>query len=154
MKGLRTSDERGSTTVFTAGLLALVLIVVVLVSVAAAVHLERKRLWNLADSIALEVSDAVTYQAHLDGTVSSELVFRHVQEVLSQPRDGLADFEYLTVGNHTGYAQPDPGSTSLGRVTVHLRATHKPGLLPWMLLPWSDGIEIEAQSRSNISRPN
>lgn len=139
---------------FTAGLLSLVLIVVVLVSVAAAVHLERKRLWNLADSVALEVSDAVTYQAHLDGVVSSDLVSRHVQEVLARPRDGLADFELLTIGNQTGYAQSGADSAALGRVTVHLRATHKPGMLPWMLLPWSEGIEIEAESRANVSRPD
>lgn len=140
-------DERGSTTIFAIGLLVMVLIVVVLVSTAAAVHLERKRLWNYADSLALDASDALTYEAHLDSSVTDAEVVEQVTKFVNSPRPGDPSFTNTTIGTRTGYRDS-------GQVVVHLHATHKPGSLPWMLAPWSNGIAIEAESVANITVPD
>lgn len=141
------AHERGSTTVFTIGLLALVLATVLLVATSAAVHLERKRLWNFADTVALEISDEITYQGHLTGTVGAENVIKAAEARIFNPQTQQEEFENLTLGSRTGLVGGD-------QVRVHLAITHRPGSLPWMLLPWSDGIAVEAESVSNFTPPN
>lgn len=141
------SDERGSTTVFTLGLVIVVLLLIVVVTSAASVHLERKRLWNLTDSIALEVSDALTLQTHMELEVGAREVRSTIDDALARLSSPEVGSERITVGPRTDFSEPD-------RVTVHLVTAHRPGPLPWILAPWSEGIVLEAAATTVIAVPN
>src|SRR5690625_2430685 len=75
---LRGDTERGNTTLLSIGLLALILAAVLAIATAASVHLERKRLWNLADTLALEISDAATYETQHGQIVNSQFVAQRI----------------------------------------------------------------------------
>lgn len=139
--------ERGSTTVFTLGLVIVVLLLITVTTTAAAVHLERKRLWNLTDALTLEISDALSFEAHLGHPLDTGRVRDILGDALTDgsahgPPDGL-----IVLGENTGFTPPDV-------VTVHLEATHRPGPLPWILAPWTDGIGIAAEARTRITVPD
>lgn len=140
-------QERGSVSVFTLGALIVVLLLIIVLTVAAGTHLERKKLWNLTDSITLEISDTATYQAHIGSELGTATVRNEVAEVLANRVNSGIQFEGLRVGPRTEFTAPDA-------VTVHLVATTRPGTLPWVLAPWSDGITIEAESSSYITLPD
>jgi len=137
------SSDRGNITILTIGLVALTLALVLLATTAAAVHLERKRLWNLADTVALEVADAAALRSHYEQDVSREFIRGEIKSRISSPRGDQEVFEQLSVGG----ASAAPNSEY---VLVHLRAISQPGPVPWMLIPWASGITIEAEATANI----
>src|SRR5690625_480387 len=141
---LSGDTERGNTTLLSIGLLALILAAVLAIATAASVHLERKRLWNLAGTLALEISDAATYETQHGQIVNSQFVAQRISARIAAPLSSQEIFDGLRVGSNT-----DAINSEL--VRIHLRSTYQPGTLPWMLIPWSDGIEIEAESTANIS---
>ena len=141
---LSGDTERGNTTLLSIGLLALILAAVLAIATAASVHLERKRLWNLAGTLALEISDAATYETQHGQIVNSQFVAQRISARIAAPLSSQEIFDGLRVGSNT-----DAINSEL--VRIHLRSTYQPGTLPWILIPWSDGIEIEAESTANIS---
>src|SRR5690625_6302922 len=85
---LSGDTERGNTTLLSIGLLALILAAVLAIATAASVHLERKRLWNLADTLALEISDAATYETQHGQIVNSQFVARSEERRVGKERGG------------------------------------------------------------------
>jgi len=137
------SSERGNITILTIGLVALTLALVLLATTAAAVHLERKRLCDLADTVALEVADAAALRSHYEQDVSRQFIRGEIKRRISSPRGDQEVFEQLSVGQNSAAPNTE-------YVLVHLRAISQPGPVPWMLIPWTSGITIEAEATANI----
>ena len=130
----------------------LVLALVLVVASASAVHIERKRLLALADGAAADAADAIDLAAYYavpaggaPGAVtrvplSDASVQAAVQEYLrASPPALVGEFERLRVAEPTG--TPD-GTTA----QVTLNAIARPPLVPWALLPWSDGVALRVTS--------
>jgi hypothetical protein len=123
---------------------------VLVVASASAVHIERKRLLALADGAAADAADAIDVAAYYAAAGSPEEATRvplsdasveaAVQEYLrAVPSALVGEFDALRVGEPTG----TPDGT---RAQVTLTATARPPLVPWVLLPWSDGIALRVTS--------
>nr|KEP23389.1 hypothetical protein DA06_08980 [Georgenia sp. SUBG003] len=142
--------EQGQIMLLTLAFGVLVLVLVLVVASASAVHIERKRLLALADGAAADAADAVDPAAYYAGAgspgqstrvpVSDASVAAAVQQYLrAAPPALVAEFDRLRVAEPTG--TPD-GTTA----QVTFTATARPPLVPWVLLPWSDGIALRVTS--------
>ena len=130
---VRPHGEDGQVALLVLGYAVLALVLVLVVTAASAVHLERKRLWALADAAAGDAADAVDLEAYYGGRealvtgvpLTDEGVRAAVQEHLR--RAGAAQrFEHLGVG-------PGTGTTDGRTAEVQLVATARVpvlGLLP------------------------
>lgn len=121
-----------------------ILALVMVLGSLAAIHLERKRLLDLADALAADAADALDEDVYFtnpgtDVTLSDASVARSVADFLAAaPRSLVDEFDDLRVVSAT---TPD---ARIAR--VHLSARARPALIPWVLVPWSDGFTIEAVS--------
>lgn len=140
----RSDPDGGNVTIFTIGIAALTLAVVIATATAAAVHLERKRLWNFADSIALEVSERAAVEKRFGQRIDDDFVRAQSLDRLAGPTGQHQDFEALSLGSATGVPNEN-------QIQVELRAVFQPSTVPWFLIPWSDGIGISAESITNLS---
>lgn len=139
----------------TLGFAVLLLALVLVVVSASAVHIERKRLLALADSVAADAADAVDLDAyylagapagktHAGGPTTVPLSDATVRAAVdaylaSAPPAVVGEFSGLRVLAPTG--SPD-GVTA----EVTLGAIVRPPLVPWVLAPWSEGIVLRATS--------
>lgn len=125
------------------GLLALAIVLVI--ASAAAVHLERKQLWALADAAALDAADALDAETFYTAGSPEARVPLTDEGVRGAVADhlagspGAAGLRGLTVAEPTG--SPD-GVTA----QVTLGAVVRPPFVPWALVGWSDGIAIRVTS--------
>lgn len=123
------------------------LLVTVVVS-ASAVHLERKRLTALADSLALAAADQVDTDDYFRGTAPDPVTGGAVHltdatvaaavtaHLAAWPSDALPDAVVV-----------ESSGTPDGRTAeVRLRAVVRPALLTWVLAPWSDGVTVHARA--------
>ncbi len=133
----------------TSAFVAFALLLITVVVSATGMHLDRKRLYNLADALALAAADSMTQESfYVEG--------------LPEPTEGavlsLADAEIRAeVG---AYLAANPGavgslrdvtvvsaSTPDGRTaTVSLAARTRPTLVSRVTELWSDGIIVRAES--------
>jgi hypothetical protein len=146
----RTGEE-GQIMLLTLAFGVLVLTLVLVVASASAVHIERKRLLALADGAAADAADAIDVAAYYGAParsaegptrvpLSDASVDAAVHEYLgAAPAAVVGEFDDLHVAEPTG--TPD-GSTA----EVTLTATARPPLVPWVLVPWSDGIALRVTS--------
>lgn len=139
----RARADDGQTMVLSIVLGLVVLALVLVLASVAALYLERKQLFDLADAMAADAADAIDETEYFLGpdesTLSDASVAASVSAYLDQAPAQVADqFEQLRVVSATS---PD------GRIArVHLSARARPPLIPWVLIPWSDGFTIEAVS--------
>ncbi|GAA4287836.1 hypothetical protein GCM10022262_21950 [Georgenia daeguensis] len=145
------AGEEGQIMLLSLAFGVLVLALVLVVASASAVHIERKRLLALADGAAADAADAIdvaTYYGAPAGPVdgatrvplSDASVDAAVREYLgAAPAAVVGEFDGLRVAEPTG--TPD-GTTA----QVTLAATARPPLVPWVLVPWSDGIALRVTS--------
>ncbi|WP_226921034.1 hypothetical protein [Georgenia subflava] len=148
--------EEGQIMLLTLAFTSLVIALVLVVASASAVHIERKRLLALADAVAADAADAVdeaTYYgtgheagADPDGPtrlpLSDASVRAAVEDYLAAaPAPVTGEFARLRVAEPTG--TPD-GTTA----EVTLTALARPALVPWVLVPWSDGITLRVTSNA------
>ena len=123
----------------------LLALVMVLGSIAS-IHLERKQLLDLADALAADAADALDTGVYFadPGTevaLSDASVADSVRTFLETAPESLTGtFEGLRVVSAT---TPD-GATA----RVHVSARARPVLIPWVLVPWSEGFTIEAVSHA------
>lgn len=137
--------ESGQIMLLTLGFAVLAIALILVVASASSVHLERKRLLALADGAAADAADAIDVERYyllepMDAGVplSNASVHAAVEAHLEAAVAG-ARFERLRIDGSTG--------TSDGRTAqVTLSAVARPPLVPWVLMPWTDGIEIRVTS--------
>lgn len=144
--------ESGRILLFTLGLVVVGLMLVAMVASATAVHLDNKRLYNLADLLAANAADAASPNRHLgnrDGglVLSDADVARAVSDELAAypfPEDLPTDLQVVDA------------STPDGRTAqVTLTARSHPPLLAWFTTTVGDGFALTATSaaRSTTGGP-
>ncbi|TDE97440.1 hypothetical protein EXU48_04400 [Occultella glacieicola] len=130
------------------GLVTLALVMVV--ASVASVYLERKRLLSLADALAADAADAVDeaqfYTTDRPSTVDLPLTDASVRAAVEEylraaPASMTEEFEQFAIVEPTGSPDGDVAEVSLGAVS-------RPPLVPWVLLPWTDGITVEVTARA------
>ncbi|QAY70381.1 hypothetical protein [Xylanimonas protaetiae] len=140
--------ESGRILLLALGLVVVGLMLVAMVASATAVHLDNKRLYNLADLLAASAADAATPSQHLAAAGAGPLltdagVARAVTEELADypfPADLPADLQVVEAST------PD-GRTA--RVTVTARS--HPPLLAWFTTSVGDGFALRATSSARAS---
>ena len=131
------------------GVIALLLVTVVVS--ASSIHIERKRLQALADSLAADAADAIDqgafYRGELTGPGPGTALLLTDDGVRASVEDRLARHREL-VQRFDGLALVD-ASTPDGRTAdVTLAAVARPALISWVTAPWSDGIELRVTARA------
>lgn len=135
--------ERGQIMLLSLGFGVLALALVLVVAAASSIYLERKQLLALADGAAADAADAIDYGLYYAGERDGlPLSDASVQEAVSEHLASSAaasTFHGLGVAAGTG--------TSDGRTAhVTLTAVARPVVVPWVLVPWSDGFAITVTS--------
>ncbi|MGC5168532.1 pilus assembly protein TadG-related protein [Luteimicrobium sp. DT211] len=146
----RTEDrESGQVMLLTIGVVVLALGLILAVASASSVHLERKRLYDAADQIALDAADRLdrgAYFASQGGGAAPALVLSDadvqdaVTAVLGDSPELVAGYQEVRVVS---------ASTPDGRTAeVVLRARVRPALLTWATAGFSGGVVVTADARA------
>ncbi|MGW9417803.1 hypothetical protein SAMN05518682_2715 [Cellulosimicrobium aquatile] len=150
---LRGSNEReeGRILLLTSAFVAFALLLVTVVVSATEVHLERKRLYALADALALTAADSTTPETFYSGsaappvegavlTLTDAGIRADVDDYLARNPAALAGLSEVVVTD---------ASTGDGRTaSVGLAARARPAMISWVTGAWSDGIIVRAESRA------
>lgn len=143
-------EDRGSITLLTIALGVIAAALVVVVAAASVVHLERKRLLSLADGAAADAATAIELAAYYavespDTEVPlTDVTVREAVDAHLASAPAAARLRDLRVVEPTG----SPDGTS---AEVSLAAVARPTFVPWMLVPWSDGIALEVTVHARAS---
>lgn len=141
--------EGGQIMLLTSMFVAFALVLVAVVVSATAVHLDRKRLFDLADVSALDAADAMpaetVYQGGLADPVEGAVLVLSDADVESSVRSFLVAHPAMLTGLDD--VTIVEASTPDGRTaTVRLAARSRPVLVSWVTQLWSDGIIVRAES--------
>jgi uncharacterized membrane protein len=143
--------ESGQIMLLTSAFVAFALLLVTVVVSATQVHLERKRLFDLADALALTAADSMTHESFYAGEFDAPVDGAVL--TLDDARIGAEVREYLT--RHPGAAAGlhdvavVGASTPDGRTAeVKLVAVARPAVVSWVTQLWSDGIIVRAESHA------
>lgn len=144
VRAVSRADD-GSILPLIAGYAALALVVVLLVTAATSLYLERKRLFTLADGAALvgaesfTLADVELVDGELRPRLTSAAIARDVGDYLRQaPVDGLDELTLVR-------ATTDDGSTAI----VSLAAWWRPPVVT-LFVPEGVRVEVTAEARSSI----
>lgn len=153
-------DESGQILVLTLGLTLVVLLLVTVIVSITGIHLERKRLLDLADNLALAAADALTEDAVYSGgapgappaladpttdtgiDLTDEAVARAVADYLAtHPRalDGLRDVVVVSAESPHGRS-----------ARVVLTSLAQPALISPVTSLFSDGVALTAQATARV----
>lgn len=142
--------ERGSITLLTIALGVIAAALVLVVATATAVHLERKRLLHLADGAAADAATAIELAEYyaVDSTDTevplTDLTVRDAVDAHLASAPAATRLRELHVVEPTG----SPDGTS---AEVSLAAVARPTFVPWVLVPWSEGILLEVTVHARAS---
>lgn len=147
----RASRDDGQVMVLSLGFAVVAILLVLVVTAATAVHLDRKRLLALADLAALAAADQVDgrYFAGAEGRgeagvpLTDATVRAAVQEYVAAHPDPAARWDGVVVLEATA---PDVRSAR-----VRLGAVTRPPLVTWVIAPWADGITLEVEATARAS---
>lgn len=151
LRGSSGERDEGQIMLLTSAFVAFALLLVTVVVSATQVHLERKRLYELADALALTAADSMTHETFYTGqarvpeegavlTLSDASIRSDVQDYLARNPAALAGLHDVAVTD---------ASTLDGRTArVALAARARPAMVSWVTQLWSDGIIIRAESRA------
>lgn len=149
-KAVKT-DESGQISLLTIGFATLALAIVLLVSAAASIHLERKRLLYFTDLASLEAINTLAANEITTGPLTESAVdisggdlHGTIQERIRAPQNANEEFTNIHIGPKTSITGP-------ASIQVHLTAEAQPLFIPWNLIPWADGIEIDAVVQTHLS---
>lgn len=143
--------DDGQVMILSLGFAVVAILLVLVVTAATGVHLERKRLIAIADLAALSAADAVStgYFAGAGAQggggvpLTDATVLSAVEEYVRDHPEPAARWDGVRVLE---------ASTPDGRsVVVRLGAVTRPPLVTWVLEPWSDGIAMTAEGRARAS---
>lgn len=143
-----SADDDGQIMLLSLCFAVVCLLLVTVIVSASAVHLERKRLVAVADSLALAAADQVDTDEYFGGGAPEPVEGAGVH--LSDT--GVADAVSRHLGAWPADALPhgvvvERAGTPDGRTAeVRLRAVARPPLVTWVLAPWSDGITVHARA--------
>lgn len=135
--------ESGRILLFTLGFVVIGLMLVAMVASATAVHLDGKRLYNLADLLAVDAADAASPNRHL-GNDDGGLVLTDA-DVARAVADALAAYPFpddLPDDLRVAEASTPDGRTA--RVTLTARS--HPPLLAWFTTTAGNGFALTATS--------
>ncbi|MFF2621194.1 pilus assembly protein TadG-related protein [Oerskovia jenensis] len=147
--GPGTTGESGQILLLTSAFVAFALLLVTVVVSATGVHLDRKRLLDVADAAALDAADSMSADTFYEGRVpvpEDQAVLRlsdadvraSVEEFLAAHPEMLDDLHAVTIVE---------ASTPDGRTAeVRLAGLSRPVLVSWVTQLWSDGIVVRAES--------
>lgn len=151
LRGTPGERDAGQIMLLTSAFVAFALLLVTVVVSATQVHLERKRLYELADALALTAADSMTHETFYTGqaqtpeedavlTLSDASIRSDVQDYLARNPAALTGLNDVAVTD---------ASTTDGRTAgVSLAARARPAMISWVTQLWSDGIIIRAESRA------
>ncbi|WP_400109924.1 pilus assembly protein TadG-related protein [Cellulosimicrobium funkei] len=151
LRGPSGSEDDGRILLLTSAFVAFALLLVTVVVSATQVHLERKRLYELADALALSAADSMTHQTFYSGgaappvedavlTLTDAGIRADVDDYLDRNPAALAGLSDVVVTD---------ASTGDGRTaSVTLAARARPAMISWVTEAWSDGIIVRAESRA------
>lgn len=143
--------ESGQIMLLTSAFVAFALLLVTVVVSATQVHLERKRLFDLADALALTAADSMSHETFYSGaaerptddavlSLTDAEIQTDVTAYLREHPDALAGLHEVRV---VGATTPD-GRTA----EVSLTALARPAMVSWVTQLWSDGIIVRAEARA------
>lgn len=142
--------ESGQVMLLGIACCALALAMIGVGSSAAALYLERKALWALADSAAAVAANQPDLSGVYDGRgpggplLTDASVWAAVEgHLASAPASVVLRHDALAISSPTG--APDGASAQ-----VTLSAVARPPFVPWALLPWTDGIAITVTSTARL----
>ncbi|GAA1404687.1 hypothetical protein GCM10009600_15180 [Oerskovia paurometabola] len=146
---MRGRDDDGQIMLLTSAFVAFALLLVTVVVSATGVHLDRKRLLDVADAAALDAADSMSEDIFYEGRVpvpgeqavlrlSDAEVRASVEEFVAAHPEMLDDLHAVTIVE---------ASTPDGRTAeVRLVGLSRPVLVTWVTQLWSDGILVRAES--------
>ncbi|MCK9792171.1 hypothetical protein M1843_00235 [Isoptericola sp. 4D.3] len=145
--GHRQGGEDGRIMLLTAGVVALALMIVAMVASATAVHLDRKHLYDLADTLAADAADAMPparfYAGDSGGTDGEAVLTLTASDVEESVRDYLAahpgEAEGLDGLRLVEAVSPDGRTARVGLV-----ATSHPPLVRWFTDAFGGGFTVAA----------
>jgi hypothetical protein len=150
LRRVRAGGDDGQVVLLVIAYCTIALALVLVVTSASAVHLERKRLLEVADAAALDAADEVAEEIYFPGGATpgsvpvTDASVRAAVERHLDDRGALAEFDDLTIGAGTG--SPD-GQTA----QVTLYATVEPPLIGWAIEAFSGGVPLQATSRARVA---
>jgi hypothetical protein len=144
----RGADDGGSISLLTLGFAILAIVLILVVSAATQMQLQRTRLAQMADELALDAADAMDVPAYYAGAAERPtdeaavgLSPASMQAVVSGHLAEYAGRYHLDHVAVVAVSSPD-GKTAVVSVAVVVRPLF--GLEA--LLPWSDGVTLTATS--------
>jgi len=146
----RSTDD-GQIMILSLGFGVLAILLVLVVTAATGVHLDRKRLLALADLAALsatdEISDGYFGAVEQRGSggipLTDATVLAAVEQYVRDHPEPAARWDGVQVLEATS---PDGRSA-----VVRLGAVTRPPVVTWVLGPWSDGVELEVRGSARAS---
>ncbi|WP_264032258.1 pilus assembly protein TadG-related protein [Cellulosimicrobium sp. SH8] len=143
--------EDGRIMLLTTAFVAFALLLVTVVVSATQVHLERKRLYELADALALTAADSMAPESFYTGAATAPVESAVLTLTDSSIRSDVQDYLTRNPGALDGLHDVvvSEASTADGRTaTVGLTARARPAMIGWVTQAWSDGIIVRAESRA------
>ncbi len=146
-------DDDGSILVLALGLLVVVLVLALVVAAATRLHLDRMRLAQLADELALDAADSLDLARYYSGALAEPTFDRAVElnssrlesavaQRLGDARDraGLPEARVTVAGTEDGYT-----------ATVTVQARVYPLFALDVLAPFDGGVVLEATASARSS---
>jgi len=149
LAAIRRNGECGQIALLVIGYVAIAIALVLVVSSASAVHLERKRLLEAADGAALDAADELDAAAYFGTGVEpgsvplTDASVRAKVDGYLSGRGAYTEFRSLTIGPETG---SQDGQTA--EVTLYSRVD--PPFVGWALQGFSDGVLLHADARARV----
>jgi len=143
-----TRGEEGQVMLLSLCFALICLLLVTVVASATSVHLERKRLAALADSLAIAAADELDLEAYYGGEAPEPgedgKIFLTDESVAGAVAEHLAAWPER--GRPQGLAVTRAETPDGRTAEVELVAFARPVLVTWVLAPWSDGIALSARA--------
>lgn len=147
---LRARGDDGGITLLSLGFAVLALLLILVVASATTLHIQRTRLTQIADELAIDGADAMDVAAYYDGRAGEPTDVAAVDlsndAVRSVVNDHLAAYasRYHLDGVRVVRAESPDGNTAVVTVAVVVQPLF--GLEA--LMPWTDGVTLTATSSS------
>ncbi|GIG28267.1 pilus assembly protein TadG-related protein [Cellulomonas marina] len=145
---LRRGDDEGRIALLALGFVVVAASLVLVVTGAAGVHLDRKRLLALADLAALDAADALSASAYYAGGLPSDGLPLADAAVGAEVRDHVAAHPDPALGTVRVVSAGSPDGRS---VVVRLAAVVPVPLVGGVLAPFTDGVPLTATATARAS---